>query len=62
MPIKVFSAPGDHRDDFEVVEDQVNAWLHENEARLQDMMMDITPLPQSRDSKSFMMTIVIRYD
>lgn len=62
MPIKIFSAPGDHRDDFVIVEDQVNAWLHENEARLQDLKMDITPLPQARDNQSYMMTILVRYD
>jgi hypothetical protein len=62
MPIKVFSAPGDHRDDFETIETQVNNWIESAKPNVVDMRLDVTPLPERRDSKTFMMTIVLRYD
>jgi len=62
MPIKIFSAPGDHRDNFEVVETQINDWIESAKPSVRDMQLDVTPLPERRDSKTFMMTIVLRYD
>lgn len=62
MPIKIFSAPGDQRDDFESIEAQVNDWMESAKPTVADMQLDITPLPERRDSKTFMMTIVLRYE
>ena len=62
MPIKIFAAPGDHRNDFSSVEDQVNAWMHENGARLQDLQFEVTAMPERREGQQFMMTVLIRYE
>lgn len=62
VSIKVFAVPGDYRDDFSVLESQVNTWIEENHPAVLEMHVDVTPLPQPRDRKEFMMTLVVRYE
>ncbi|MHC5109166.1 MAG: hypothetical protein ACYTHJ_04730 [Planctomycetota bacterium] len=62
MPIKIISAPGDHRDDFQHVEAQFNDWESENNPKIIDWNACVESLPTQRDLGSFMLTLVIRYD
>ncbi len=62
MPIKIFAAPGDHRNDFEAVETQTNTWLAETNPRVLSIHPLVNQMPSSRDSNQFMMTMVVHYD
>ncbi len=61
MPIKVFSAPGDHRNDFQTIEDQVNAWISEARPRVLEIQTTVTPMTK-RELGDFFMTLVVLYE
>ncbi len=62
MPIKIFSAPGDHRDDFEQIELQYNAWEAEHKPRVLEIQSCVEKVHTQRDLGSFMLTLVVRYE
>ena len=62
MPIKIFAAPGDHRDDFEQIEQQANEWMEESGARVVSMQTTVSLMPTARDVGSFMMTLLVHYE
>ncbi len=61
MPIKIFSAPGDHRDDFEAVENQVNEWMEATTPSVVDMHCNVTNRSDLRGTGSFILTVVVHY-
>ena len=62
MPVKIFAAPGDHRDDFQQVEEQVNAWIAEARPRIVNMHPAVNPLTEKREHGRFMLTVVVHYE
>ncbi|MBI4718211.1 MAG: hypothetical protein HY763_10430 [Planctomycetes bacterium] len=62
MPIKIFAAPGDHRDDFKKVEQQVNEWETASRARIVGMELAVNPMPEKRDAGHYLMTLAVRYE
>ncbi len=62
MPIKIFAAPGDYRDDFAHVEEQANAWIAEKQPKVLGMNASVACLPVKRDSGQFMLTLVVHYE
>lgn len=62
MPIKIFSAPGDHRSDFEVVEEQVNRWMAESQANVVSLHVDVKAAPDKSRTGDFIMTVVVQYE
>jgi len=62
MPIKIFAAPGDHRDDFQSLERQVNDWIAQSRPRIVDMRTTVNPLAEKRENSGFMMTLVVHYE
>jgi len=60
--IKIFCAPGNHRDDFIAVEEQVNEWLASE--RPTDVHITSAVNEMGRDSAqgSFMLTLVVQYE
>ena len=62
MPIKIFSAPGDHRDDFKQVEEQVNTWIAESSPRVISVNPTVNNLQQKREHGNYMLTLVVHYD
>ncbi len=63
MAIKIFAAPGDHRDDFGSVEAQVNAWAEKTKANVVDMLCSVNEMPEKkRDLGSFMLTLIVHYE
>ena len=62
MPIKIFSAPGDHRDDFVMVETQVNDWISEKNPKILELTPAVNQLQEKRDASAFMLTVVIHYE
>ena len=62
MPIKIFAAPGDHRNDFRSVEEQVNRWIQEAQPRIISLHPTVNEMPGKRDLGDFMMTLVAHYE
>lgn len=62
MPIKVFAAPGDQRNDFEQIEKQANEWMASAKPTIQAMQTTVNQMPSARESNQFMMTLVLLYD
>ena len=62
MPIKIFVAPGDHRDDFNQVETQANEWIATHHPKIISTNIAVNEMPGKRDSKGYMLTLVIRYE
>lgn len=62
MPIKVFAAPGDHRDDFREVEKQVNQWEASDAISILQISSSVTPMPGTRDVGPFLLTVTVLYE
>lgn len=62
MALKIFAAPGDHRDDFEQVEKQYNEWAERTQANVTEMQCAVNAMPEKRDSGGYLLTLVVRYE
>ena len=62
MPIKIFAAPGDHRNDFDQIELQANAWIEETRPNIISIHPTVNKLPTTRETSQFMMTLVVHYE
>ena len=62
MPIKIFSAPGDHLDDYAHVENQSNEWIEATKPDIKAINTTVNQLPTKRDTGQFMLTLVIHYE
>jgi hypothetical protein len=62
MPIKIFAAPGDHRDDFKQVETQANEWIAATTPRIVNTNIAVREMPGKRESGKFMLTLVLHYE
>ncbi len=63
MPIKIFAAPGDQRNDFEPIEMQANEWMAQSQPQIVSMHTTVNQMPgPARDSGGFMMTLVVHYN
>ena len=62
MPIRIFAAPGDHRDDFKQVEQQVNTWMAETRPRIVSLHPMVNEMSDKRDHGKYMMTLVVHYE
>jgi len=62
MPIKIFAAPGDHRDDFGQVETQANEWIAAQHPKIVNTNIAVNDMPGKRESKSYILTLVIHYE
>ena len=62
MPIKIFAAPGDHRDDFRQVESQANEWIAETHPKVCGTNIAVNELPGKRESGQYMLTLVVLHE
>jgi hypothetical protein len=62
MPIKVFSAPGDHRTDFRAVEDQFNQWQSERQPKIVALHCAVNNTIERKDLGTYILTIVAHYE
>ena len=62
MPIKIFAAPGDQRDDFKHVEQQVNTWIAETVPRIVSLHPMVNEIPGRREHGAYMLTLVVYYE
>jgi len=61
MPIKIFSAPGDFRDDFANAEDQFNESEKEVGPNITDIRTTVNHIP-GRENNAYVLTIVVHYE
>ena len=61
MPIKIFAAPGDHKNDFASVEEQVNSWMTQSNHRILGIQSTVNAMPSQYSVGDFMMTVVVHY-
>ncbi len=63
MPIKIFVAPGDHRTNFETVEEQFNQWKESAPPKnVIDIHCMVNAMPEKSTLGEFMLTMVVRYE
>ncbi len=61
MRFKIFSGPGDHRDDFAAVEEQMNAWSEAQHPDVVDVRCNVTPINDQQNKGRYMMTVLVTY-
>ena len=62
MPIKIFAASGDHRNDFDQIELQANTWIEETQPNIISVHPTVNKLPTTRETSQFVMTLVVHYE
>jgi hypothetical protein len=61
MKFKVFCAPGDHRDDFEVVQRQLNAWSEAENPDVAHLQSSVTPMSDPTNKGRYLLTVLVTY-
>ncbi len=61
MKFKVFCAPGDHRDDFEAVENQLNTWSAEHNPDVVHVRSSVTPMTDQTNKGRYLLTVLVAY-
>ncbi|MCP4248477.1 MAG: hypothetical protein GY778_15625 [bacterium] len=61
MRFKIFCAPGDHRDDFEVLEGQLNEWAEKDQPNLLSCNSSVTPMTDPRNAGRYLMSVLVAY-
>ncbi len=61
MKFKIFSAPGDHRDDFVEIERQLNQWASTELADVLHIQMDVHELAETKTTGRYLMTVLVGY-
>ncbi len=61
MRFKIFCAPGDHRDDFAAVEDQMNAWSAEEKPDVVDVRSSVTRMTDQQNKGRYILTVLVMY-
>lgn len=61
MQFRIFSAPGDHRDDFENVNRQLNEWSAAEKPQIAVLRMTVTAMTDERNVGRYLMTVLVGY-
>jgi hypothetical protein len=61
MKFKIFSAPGDHRDDFESLENQMNEWSQSEVPHVVHWNMSVTAMTDPKNLGRYLMTAMVAY-
>ena len=62
MQFKIIAAPGDHRDDFEAAEKQLNEWSASANPRIVSVHVQVTTMIDTKNAGRYLMTIVVAYN
>ncbi len=62
MRFKVFCAPGDHRDDFEVLENQLNEWAAQAKPKIVSVNSSVTAMTEAKNVGRYIMSVVVAYE
>jgi len=61
VKFKIFCVPGDNRDDFRLMEDQLNAWSAESKPRIVDIRAAVNS-PDAKSHGKYTMTVIVMYE
>ena len=61
MQFKIFSAPGDHRDDFKNITSQMNEWIKAERPKILDIKMDVTAMTDDRNIGRYLMSVLVGF-
>ncbi len=61
MRFKIFCVPGDHRDDFEVLEGQLNEWADQEKPTLLFCNSGVTPMSDPKNVGRYLMSVLVAY-
>ncbi len=58
---KIFCVPGDHRDDFESLESQLNEWSESAHPEILQVQMNVTPMTDPKNIGRYLMSALVSY-
>ncbi|MHC4092694.1 MAG: hypothetical protein ACYSVY_20875 [Planctomycetota bacterium] len=61
MRFKIFCVPGDHRDDFEVLENQLNEWAAEAKPKIVNLDSTVTAMTDPKNLGRYIMSVLVAY-
>jgi len=62
MRFKIFCVPGDHRDDFEMLEGQLNDWVANQQPKILSLHSNVTPMTDAKNMGRYLMTVLVGYE
>ena len=62
MKFKIFCVPGDHRDDFSILETQLNDWAAAAQPKIAEMQMNVTPMTDPKNVGRYLMSVLVSYE
>ncbi|MBU0640901.1 MAG: hypothetical protein KKB50_18710 [Planctomycetes bacterium] len=61
MRFKIFCAPGDHRDDFEAIQTQLNEWAAAEDPDIVDVCVQVTAMTDTKNIGRYLMSVLVTY-
>ena len=61
MQFKILAAPGDHRDDFESLEKQLNEWSRSADPQIISLQTQVTAMTDPKNIGRYLMTVLVAY-
>lgn len=61
MQFKILAAPGDHRDDFESLEKQLNEWSRSTDPQIISLQTQVTAMTDAKNIGRYLMTVLVAY-
>ena len=61
MRFKIFCVPGDHRDDFGVLENQLNDWAEKTKPKIVTLNSDVTAMSDTKNVGRYIMSVLVAY-
>lgn len=62
MKFKIYCTPGDHRDDFKILEGQLNEWAATAKPEIVDLHMDVTAMSDPKNVGRYLMSVLVSYE
>ena len=61
VQFKILAAPGDHRDDFESLEKQLNKWSVSTDPQIVSVQAKVTAMTDTKNVGRYLMTVLVAY-
>jgi hypothetical protein len=61
MKFKIFCGPGDQRDDFEVIEGQLNDWASRENPEIVDVRSSVNAMTDQANKSRYLLTVLVTY-
>ena len=61
VQFKILAAPGDHRDDFESLQKQLNEWSASANPQIVSVQVQVTGMTDAKNVGRYLMTVLVAY-